>query len=150
MKNCRKTPVIFNLSRKEKDTDISEKEQQKELATGNLEINKSSRSFFKWIQEFSKKIVTLTFVLFVLNNISALVLIMYNYFTTFDLVYLDILLTETHTTFREVIGGYIIKAAAENTIKIIGSIIEKYYEGKYANSPAVNSSIDYSDDPGKR
>lgn len=134
---------------RKKELDYSDKAQEKELAVGNMEINKTSRSFFKWVQEFSKKIVSITFVIFVLINLFTLGLVAYNYFATFDLMYLDILLSETHLTFREVIGGYIIKAAAENSFKIIGSIIEKYYEHKYANSPATNiTNTDYSDDPG--
>ena len=136
---------------KNKTTDYSDKAQAKELAVGNIEVNESGRKFFKWVQEFSKKIVTITFVIFVLINLFTLGLVAFNYFTTFDLVYLDILLSETHLTFREVIGGYIIKAAAENSFKIVGSIIDKYYEHKYANTPANNEvEYDLNDDPGAR
>ena len=136
------------MSKKNTTADYSEKAQQHELAAGNLEINKSGRKFFQWIQEFSKKIVTITFVIFVIINIYSLVLVTFSYFTTYDLTTLSVLLTETHTTFRDVIGGYIIKAAAENSIKIIGSIIDKYYENKYASVPATDSEdTNYSEDP---
>ena len=33
-----------------------------------------------------------------------------------------------HTTYREVIGGYIIKAAVENVSKYSGTIVEKWLD----------------------
>jgi len=98
----------------------------------NLKINEETieqhRSFLKWTQEFSKKIVTITFIIFVLVNLFILSIILYSYLTSNELMYIDILMSETHQTFREVIGGYIIKAAAENAIKIAGSVVEKYID----------------------
>lgn len=107
-------------------------------------------SFFKWIQEFSKKIVTITFIIFVIINLFSLGLILYNYLNTSDLMYLDTLINEAHTTFREVIGGYIIKAATENAIKITGSIVEKYLESKYnsGDNEAEEYEESYDDEPG--
>ena len=43
---------------------------------------------------------------------------------------IDTLITEINTTFRDVIGGYIIKAAVENAIKIGGGYLISLYETK--------------------
>lgn len=91
---------------------------------------KRNIDFFNWIQEFSKRIVTITFVIFVVIHIFILINLGFIYFTTKDLSYIDVLIQETNNTFRDVIGGYIIKAAAENTIKIVGSIVIKYLDMK--------------------
>lgn len=53
------------------------------------------------------------------------------YFQSNELAMLDTLITEINTTFRDVIGGYIIKAATENAFKITGSIIDRILEAKY-------------------
>ena len=39
--------------------------------------------------------------------------------------------TQIRDLFRDVIGGYIIKAAMENVLKIGGSYIERIFEVKY-------------------
>ena len=44
---------------------------------------------------------------------------------------LDTLIEETHTTFRDVIGGYIIKAATENVLRIVTGTVENYLTLKY-------------------
>ena len=70
------------------------------------ELSNKSLSFFGWIQEFSKKIVSITFVIFVIINLFVLAAITVSYFNSGDLLYLETLLTEIHQTFRDVIGGY--------------------------------------------
>lgn len=83
-------------------------------------------SFLNWVQETSKKIVTVTFIIFVLVNIFAVAMILVT-----NGVNLEILISETHMTFREVIGGYFIKAALENSLKIGGSIVSKYIDNRF-------------------
>lgn len=92
-------------------------------------VNKNT-GFLGWLQEFSKKVVAITFVIFLIINVFVMVFIALHYFVTGDIIYLDQLLAEAHTTFRDVIGGYIIKAATENVIKISGSVVEKFLENK--------------------
>ena len=105
----------------------------------------SGSSFFKWIQEFSKKIVTISSIIFVVSNIFILALMFMNYINSNDLSYMDTFIMETNQTFREVIGGYIIKAAAENAIKIAGSIIDKHFNNKSNEDDVENSSSNESD-----
>lgn len=119
------------------------------------EASKRTISFFNWIQEFSKKIITITFYIFVIINIYVLIIIWLAYNNSGDTLYLDTLISETHLTFREVIGGYFIKAATENALKIAGSIIESFLKYKLKKEynitvtdedySSVNESIDDPD-----
>lgn len=101
----------------------------------NDSINNSNK-FFNWVQSFTKKIVTVTFLLFVIFQIFNLILI-YMEYRNGELMYLDTFITESNETFRVVIGGYIVKAACENTVKIISSIITKYMNYKYNQSDDI-------------
>lgn len=92
---------------------------------------KTHGAFLNWLQEYSKVIVSITFFIFVIVNFYLLVMFAIEYFTSGNMEDLSVLLSETHTTFREVIGGYIIKAAVENSLKIGGSVITRYIDYKY-------------------
>lgn len=107
------------------------------------ELSNKSLSFFGWIQEFSKKIVSITFVIFVIINLFVLAAITFAYFNSGDLMYIETLLTEIHQTFRDVIGGYIIKAATENAIKIGGGVLEKYLEYRLKIKYHIKGDIDF-------
>lgn len=107
------------------------------------ELSNKSLSFFGWIQEFSKKIVSITFVIFVIINLFVLAAITISYFNSGDLLYLETLLTEIHQTFRDVIGGYIIKSATENAIKIGGGVLEKYLEYRLKFKYHIKGDIDF-------
>lgn len=107
------------------------------------ELSNKSLSFFGWIQEFSKKIVSITFVIFVVINLFVLAAITISYFNSGDLLYLETLLTEIHQTFRDVIGGYIIKSATENAIKIGGGVLEKYLEYRLKFKYNITGAIDF-------
>lgn len=106
------------------------KKKRKRKNISEPEVAKNVVSFFNWVQEFSKKIITITFYIFVAINIYVLVLIWMAYKNSGDILFLDTLITESHLTFREVIGGYFIKAMTENAIKITGSIINAYLKHK--------------------
>ena len=107
-----------------------------------------SNGFFTWVQTFTKKIVTITFFLFVIFQLFELLMILLQY-TRGDLMYLDTFITETNETFRVVIGGYIIKAACENTVKIICSLIQSRLHIRYCDNDEVDDSdaidLDYTD-----
>ena len=95
------------------------------------ETIKKHNTFLNWIQEYSKTIVSITFIIFVLVHIYLVIMFAIEYFTSGNMEDMSVLLTETHTTFREVIGGYIIKAAVENSLKISGNVITRYMDCKY-------------------
>lgn len=83
------------------------------------ELENQKRYLF-WVQEFSKKIVSITFIIYIFVVIYSIILIYLSYRAD-ALVGLDTLISELNMTFREVIGGYIIKSAVENSVKIAGN-----------------------------
>lgn len=109
-------------SEKKNMDEISDNQVKKTLAKSN--------SFFNWMQEYSKKIISITFIIYVIINIYLLIMTIYVFQTTKEFQSLDTLITEINQTFREVIGGYIIKAAVENVSKYSGAIIDKWLELK--------------------
>jgi hypothetical protein len=80
-----------------------------------------TKDYISWIQEFSKKVVAITFLLYLIANF----FIMFIIYKEVDLGAPEIsqLCTEINETFRIVIGGYLIKAGVENTFKIGGSYL---------------------------
>lgn len=100
-------------------SDDSEELMKEEIAT--IEKNKK---YFVWVQEFSKKIVVIAFWLYLITSVFSLVLV-YLSFKEGIISGIDTLISETNATFREVVGGYIIKAGVENACKIAGN----YYVG---------------------
>lgn len=87
---------------------------------------KSNIKFFQWIQEFSKKIVTITFYMYAAGEVVSIALIILAYHQMGELMFVDTFIMENSQTFRDVIGGYIIKAACENTIKIAGGVVDRF------------------------
>ena len=86
----------------------------------------SNVKFFQWIQEFSKKIVTITFYMYAAGEVVSIALIILAYHQMGELMFVDTFIMENSQTFRDVIGGYIIKAACENTIKIAGGVVDRF------------------------
>jgi hypothetical protein len=78
-----------------------------------------SKKFISWIQTFSKKIVTATFILYLLHNIVVLGVALFQLYNGM-MVSFDSIYTEINETFRVVIGGYLVKAGIENAFKIGG------------------------------
>lgn len=138
--------MLFFITRKKKLA------KKRKINTNNVnvtpevdenELSNRSLSFFGWIQEFSKKIVSITFVIFVIINIFVLAAIAFAYFNSGDLMYIETLLSEIHQTFRDVIGGYIVKSATENAIKIGGGVLEKYLEYRLKFKYNIKEDIDF-------
>ena len=82
------------------------------------------KKFIVWVQEFSKKIVVIIFVFYILISLASIGLVVAS-FQTGLITGIDTLIAETNATFRDIVGGYIIKAAIENAVKIGGN----YYIG---------------------
>lgn len=97
---------------------------QNELLKKEIQDTEKQKRFMVWVQEFSKKIIVVTFILYIANTLFSAYLIYLSY-TQGIITGLDTLISETNSTFREVVGGYIIKSAIENAIKIGGN----YYIG---------------------
>ena len=87
----------------------------------DLKKLEESKDYISWIQSFSKKIVTITFVLYVIVTIVIMILVAMQ--TTMGGGDINTIYTEINETFRIVIGGYLIKAGVENTFKIGGNYL---------------------------
>ena len=96
----------------------------KDIQTDIKSVEKTKKTVI-WMQEFSKRVVSVIFLIYVAVTIFTSVMIYRTMKVTGDASMVSLLLTETNSTFRDVVGGYIIKAAVENAFKIGGN----YYVG---------------------
>jgi hypothetical protein len=120
--------------------------RSKSIEQSSQDNIKTSIEFLSWIQEFSKKIVFVTFLIFVLANLFFIVIVTLDFIRQGTIQYLDTYISEIHLTFREVIGGYLIKAASENVVKIGGSYMESYMKDKHMISKDTTFTSDTSED----
>lgn len=86
----------------------------------DIERTEKQKEFIVWVQEFSKKIVVIAFIIYIINNAASLIAI-YISISQGNIYGLDTFISESNQTFREVVGGYIIKSAIENAFKIAGN-----------------------------
>ena len=91
----------------------------------DIESVEKTKKTVIWMQEFSKRVVSIIFIIYILITLYTSVMIFLAMKLTGEVAMLELLLTETNNTFRDVVGGYIIKAAIENAFKIGGN----YYVG---------------------
>lgn len=105
-KDYKKSSEYFTDKEKFLSRDVEKTEKQKE--------------FIVWVQEFSKKIVVIAFIIYIINNAASLIAI-YISIMQGSIYGLDTFISESNQTFREVVGGYIIKSAVENAFKIAGN-----------------------------
>lgn len=96
-------------------TDMDEEDLYRDMNT--LENNKK---YMFWIQSFSKKIISITFIIYLISTIFSIIMV-YISFQTGSISGIDTFISETNATFREVVGGYIVKSAVENAVKIAGN-----------------------------
>lgn len=78
---------------------------------------KSVKNALSWTWEFTKKVVMLLSVLYILNWIYSAIIIAVAIYNTDTFCYLDTLITETNETFRIVVGANVIKSCIENVFK---------------------------------
>lgn len=97
---------------------------EKDIQTDIKSVEKTKKTVI-WMQEFSKRVVTVIFLIYVAVTVFTSFMIYLSMKVTGDASMVSLLLTETNSTFRDVVGGYIIKAAVENAFKIGGN----YYVG---------------------
>ena len=109
---------MFNKNMNRLSKKITEEIKCEELKE---QLNKSklnNPTMLNWLWEFSKKIVVGLFVIYVLTYLFSWILILLSGIYGWNVTFLDTLISETNSTFKIVIGGYLIKSMAENVIKI--------------------------------
>lgn len=95
---------------------------------------------------FTKTVVRISFVLFVLVNLYILTMTTISYFNSGELLFIDTLITESYGMLRDVIAAYIIKAATENSLRIAFSVLSDYLDKKYDIKVKPNQDeYDYTD-----
>ena len=113
---------MFNKSMNKLSKKIAEEIKCEELKE---QLNKSklnNPTMLNWLWEFSKKIVVGLFVIYLLTYLFTWTLILLSGMYGWNITFLDTLISETNSTFKIVIGGYLIKSMAENVIKIKNTI----------------------------
>ena len=87
--------------------------------------------FFDWTISFTKNVVMAAFVLFILANIFITAMISIIFICSQQITALEAYIDKVYEMFITVIGGYIIKSATENTVKIVFSVLSDWLEKKY-------------------
>ena len=100
-------------------------EDEYEAYKKDAEAVEKSKKTMVWIQEFSKKVTTVIFIVYILMTAFNAAMIYISMKLTGMTSGLETMITETNETFRNVVGGYLIKAGIENAVKIGGN----YYVG---------------------
>ena len=133
---------MFNKNINKLSKKITEEIKCEELKE---QLNKSklnNPTMLNWLWEFSKKIVVGLFVIYVLTYLFSWILILISGIYSWNVTFLDTLISETNSTFKIVIGGYLIKSMAENVIKIKNTtsttssddeVVDENYEGDEQN-----------------
>ena len=133
---------MFNKSMNKLSKKITEEIKCEELKE---QLNKSklnNPTMLNWLWEFSKKIVVGLFVIYVLTYLFSWSLILLSGMYGWNITFLDTLISETNSTFKVVIGGYLIKSMTENVIKIKNTtsttssddeVVDEDYEGDEEN-----------------
>jgi hypothetical protein len=108
----------------------------------------NSFKFFNWTISFTKNVVQVAFIIFVIANLFIMSMIISNFIRFGELASLDTYITEIFNMFIAVIGGYIIKAGVENSIKISFSVISDYLDKKLQSNVILppNAGCDEDED----
>lgn len=91
---------------------------------------KEEKAPLLWLWEFSKKVVTIAFVVYVATFLYSLVMAYSAIQLTADTTALSTIITEFNETFRVVVGGYMLKAGGENVVKITTAYLDKKRQKK--------------------
>ena len=75
------------------------------------------KSFFKWSLTFTKRVIIVVTIAWVLQLIYSAVMILYAVHTCGDFSYLDSFITDNGETFRLIVGAGIITKTIENVFK---------------------------------
>jgi hypothetical protein len=78
---------------------------------------KGVKNAISWTWEFTKKIVMLLSILYIVNWLYSAIVIAIAIYNAGTFSYLDTLITETNETFRIVVGANVIKSCIENVFK---------------------------------
>ena len=107
------------------------KKQQLNAFEDDLKDIEKTKKNFLWVQEFSKKIIVILFLIYVIYNIVSILVLLYSAKNGMISGF-ETLTVEINTTFRLIVGGYLVKAGFENVTKIGGSYYDNVNKIKLA------------------
>ena len=86
------------------------------LKQKKIDDNNDSRIAYSWMWEFSKKVVIAIFLIYIFNYIICWGASFLCGVKGWNIPYIDTFITSTNNTTQIVLGGYFVKAMAENVI----------------------------------
>ena len=89
----------------------------KKLKNVKIDKNNDSKIAYSWMWEFSKKVVVAIFLIYILNYIICWTASFICGIKGWNIPYIDTFITSTNDTTQIVLGGYFVKAMAENVIR---------------------------------
>jgi hypothetical protein len=98
--------------------------------------------FFDWQLSFTKTCVQIAFIIFVIANLFILTIMTINFIINNSIEMLEGYTNNVFAMFENVIGGYIIKSATENALKIVMSVMSDYVERKYGSALLSKDTLD--------
>jgi len=133
-------PADVKIKKKRiKSTALKLSEEEKEAMIDN------STRLVDFAVSFTKTVVRISFLLFVVVNVFILTMTTINYFQTGELLFLDTLIAESYGMLRDVIAAYIIKAATENSLRIGFSVLSDFLDKKYNIDTDKADSFEFDD-----
>ena len=82
-----------------------------------IDNSNDSRVAYSWMWEFSKKVVIAIFLIYIFNYIICWTASFLCGVNNWNIPYIDTFITSTNDTTQIVLGGYFVKAMAENVIR---------------------------------
>lgn len=89
----------------------------KSLKQKRIDNNNNSKIAYSWMWEFSKKVVVAIFLIYIFNYIICWCASFLCGIKGWNIPYIDTFITSTNDTTQIVLGGYFVKAMAENVIR---------------------------------
>ena len=96
-------------------------------------MKKQNKAFMKWSLSFTKKVVTIVTIAWIVFSIYSAIMIYYAVQTTGDFSYLDTFISDVGETFRLIVGAGIVAKTIENVFK-------------YNNGGIFGESLPYNED----
>ena len=87
------------------------------LVQKKITNNNDSKINYSWMWEFSKKVVVAIFLIYIFNYIICWTASFLCGVNNWNITYIDTFITSTNDTTQIVLGGYFVKAMAENVIR---------------------------------
>ena len=124
---------------------MGKKQDKENMNTDLNKHNEKASHAFDWLIEFSKKVVFGSFIVYLISTLVIITILFLNYLHG-DTTGFELFITETNDTFKVVVGGYVIKAALENVIKIGGAKYQDLIKIKhrlYKTIMTKNTGVDF-------